>query len=414
LIALAVLCAVSFPNFLAEPNLRNLLWGAALLGLPAIGLTFVMLTRGIDFSIGALAGLASVVAVSVSNNGVGIIPALLAGIVVGCIGGLVQGVMIVGFRIPSYIMTIGGLYLFQSLSLLITNGTQIQVNDESYAQLSRISLGLVPIAFIIFLVLAGAAQFVLNRTQFGRNLYQIGQGKLSITGNFSALGAYVLTGTLAGLSGVLLSLRFNTTVYNAGWELPAVAAVILGGIGLYQGRGWIVGTVAGVGILVLTQNALVFTGAPSYLQNAVLVVILLVAAIVFNGLYTGAAVVLRLLRHYWRNTLWLTAAAFTLIVFAVLVYTKGPNGGINQSALPLLLISLGCGLYRAWKGGWRPSKDIVTPPNASLGEKAAMGFVGLAAIVIVWPFIEVFQQARFFIWAVSAWKQGEVLVRQKS
>ncbi|MQT14955.1 ABC transporter permease [Segnochrobactrum spirostomi] len=302
LLLLMVLFTALAPRFLSTLNLFNVLRQVSIYGILAVGMTFVILTRGIDLSVGALAAFTGLVAAVVAK---GIVDgwlgfgghgghawplAALAAILVGGLCGLVQGLFVARLAVPAFVVTLGGMTVFRGLALMVGNGGPVSGFDEAFGWWGRGMIGPVPVPVVVFLAVAVAAAFVLRATRWGRAVYAVGSNPeaarlcgLDVAGVLT--GVYVLTGLCAGLGGFLLASRLNSAEAVAGtqYELTVIAAVVIGGTSLYGGTGGIVGTVIGTLLIGVLLNGLVILNVSPYVQQ-LLIGAIIVGAVTFDML----------------------------------------------------------------------------------------------------------------------------------
>ena len=302
LLLLVVAFALLEPRFLHPLNLFNILRQVSIAGLIAIGMTFVILTAGIDLSVGSLLALAGLVGAYVAKGGLddrfavgaGVAagnPALLAmaaAIAVGLAGGMLQGLVVTRLKVPPFVVTLGGLTAFRGAALLFSGGGPISGFAPDYTWWGQGRIGPVPVPVIIFLTAAVVAHVVLKYTRFGLHIYATGGNRDAAnlngvpTRRVSVLG-YGIIGFFCGLSGFLLSARLSSAeaVAGIGLELTVIAAVVIGGTSLFGGLGGVFGTVVGALLIGVLTNGLVLLGVSSFIQQIVIGVIL-VAAVAFD------------------------------------------------------------------------------------------------------------------------------------
>ncbi|MCB2054099.1 MAG: ABC transporter permease [Geminicoccaceae bacterium] len=298
LVLMGVFAALE-PRFLSPLNLFNVMRQVSIFGLLAIGMTFVILTRGIDLSVGSLLAFAGLVAAAVAKGGFesrfavgaeaeaagwGWPLALLAALAVGAAAGGLQGLAITKLKVPPFVVTLGGMSAFRGAALLFAGGGPVSGFDEGYRWWGQGYLGPVPVPVVIFLVLALAAHIVLRYTRFGRRVYAVGGNPeaarlsgLDVDG--ITLRVYVLMGLMAGLGGFVLSARLNSAEAVAGitYELTVIASVVIGGTSLFGGIGTIFGTVVGTLLIGVLLNGLVLNNVSSYVQQIIIGVIIVLA-----------------------------------------------------------------------------------------------------------------------------------------
>ncbi len=287
-IALVVLFLVSAflsPFFTRPGNLVNILSQVSYTGMISLGMAFVIITGVIDLSVGSLVAFDSLVGVmvmnyvlgSIHNELVAIVTGIVATLVLGAVTGLVNGITITRGRIAPFIVTLGTMAIFRSLALFTGNAGEIQSQSNIYGEFGLANVLWLPVPVWIMLFLALVLDIVLNRTRYGRYLCAVGSNTRVAV--FSAINvdrvkviAYTITGVLVAISSVLLSSRFNavsTSNTGMGYELDAIAAVIVGGTPFTGGRGTIWGTIIGAIILGIINNMLNLLGVSAYLQGTV-------------------------------------------------------------------------------------------------------------------------------------------------
>lgn len=295
---LFVFAAFRYENFLGWPpeNLINVLRQNSMVGLIALGMTFVILTGGIDLSVGSLLAVAGVIAASLAGQGLAI--ALLAGVAAAAALGIVNGIVIAKARIQPFIVTLAMMIAARGLALAYTGEQSVRVGREAagFAELGRgrIELGAFDLPYpVIILFLAYALGWlVLTRTRFGRHVYALGDNEeaarlMGLNVGRVTIGVYALSGALAGLAGVILASRLGAgqPVAALGWELDAIAAVVVGGTLLTGGQGGVGATLVGVILLGLIFNIFNLEGQISpWWQLVFRGIILLVVVVVQNRL----------------------------------------------------------------------------------------------------------------------------------
>lgn len=289
-VALALLCAVMLfvaiePAFLSERNVAAMLNIVAFVGIIAVGQTLLLVSGEFDLSVGSIAGLSAVAAAKFMTVLLVPVPlALAAGVAVGALIGLVNGLAVVHLRIPAFIQTLGMLFIGQGLIQVVTGGYPVYPLPPAVGAIGafQIAFGL-GYAFLFFLLLALAADFFLRRTVSGRNLYATGGNAVvaRLVGINTAayrIGAFVLVGALAAIAGmfVMADLASATTGIGSGWELTVIAGVVVGGVSLFGGSGTILGAILGVLLLQAIQSGLVVIGVgPNWQQISVGLIMIL-------------------------------------------------------------------------------------------------------------------------------------------
>jgi ribose transport system permease protein len=282
--------------FLAPDNMANIVRAVSETGIIAIGMTFVIITAGIDLSVGAVLGLSSVVtATMMISGGFGLVPTLLAVLVAGVAFGAVQGAISTRFRLEPFIITLAGLQAARGLALVVSGNQYINISYGEGPGLAppifailgeRLFNNVVPVATIVFVAFAAIATIVLNTTRFGRYVFAVGgnerAARLSgVPVSAVKITVYAITGFAAALAGIVHAGQFNFGSANdgTGYELTAIAAVVIGGTSLFGGSGSMVGTVAGTIMLGALANVLQLNNITPALQLLATAAIIVLAAV---------------------------------------------------------------------------------------------------------------------------------------
>lgn len=294
LVLVAVFAFARYERFLTEENLTNVLRQNSMLGLVALGMTFVILTGGIDLSVGSLVAVAGVVAAGLAGRG--LLVALLAGVAFAAALGLLNGLVIAKARIQPFIVTLAMMIAARGLALVYTGEKTLSIPADAagFRELGRgrVDLGLFSIPYPVLILLAAyaVAWLVLNYTRFGRHTYALGDSEeaarlLGLNVGRVTVGVYTLSGAMAGLAGVLLASRLGTgqPVAAVGWELDAIAAVVVGGTLLTGGQGGIGSTFVGMLLLALIFNIFNLEGWISPWWQLVLRGLILLAVVVVQN-----------------------------------------------------------------------------------------------------------------------------------
>lgn len=279
--AFIVLCVfLSFANefFLTWGNWTNIIRQTAINGILAIGVTFVILTKGIDLSVGAVMALAGAVGASLATTSHphGIWLVLLAGCMVGVVLGGLNGLAVAKLSLPPFVVTLGMLSVARGMTYIFTDGQPIPDLSDSLLWLGSGNLLGVPVPILLLVIVFGVCWFVLRHTVFGRHIYAVGGSEKSATTSGVKvprviLLAYVVSGFMAALAGLVLTARTTAALPQAGiaYELDAIAAVVIGGTSLSGGRGSLLGTLFGALIIGTINNGLDLMGVSSYYQQVV-------------------------------------------------------------------------------------------------------------------------------------------------
>lgn len=275
-------------SFLTINNMLNLLRQISINGLIAIGMTMVITTGGIDLSVGAILGLSGMITALLITSGVPPVIAILICLIIGGFLGLINGYLISRFKLQAFIVTLATMTIYRGLVYIISDGKPVS-NISSESLFSFLGKGVflgVPIPVYIFIIAFIIAYFVMNKTVFGRNIYATGgnekAAKLSgINTKSINTKVYVISGILASLAGLILISRLNSAqpILGDGYELDAIAAVVIGGTSLAGGRGKIIGTMIGILILGIISNGLNIMGVSSFYQEVIKGIIILIAVL---------------------------------------------------------------------------------------------------------------------------------------
>jgi ribose transport system permease protein len=292
LLALCIGLAFAGPDFLTVGNLLNVMRQVSINAVIAFGMTLVILLGGIDLSVGSILAVSSVVIAELLRAGHGAVLATLVGILAGALLGMLNGLIVTKGRVAPFIATLGTMTALRGVALVFSNGSPITGFSSDFFSLvgDGYVAGLVPIPVVWMLVLFAIFWFVMRQTVFGRHIYATG-------GNAEAAGlsgvktdqvnilVYTLCGATAAMAGVILTSRLNSAqpTAGAGYELDAIAAVVLGGTSLSGGRGWIFGTLVGALLIGVLNNGLNLMGVSSFYQLVIKGGVILLAVLLDRG-----------------------------------------------------------------------------------------------------------------------------------
>lgn len=292
LVVLIVVATILSPNFLKPANLVNVIRQISISGILAVGMTFVLLTGGIDLSVGATMGVVAVVVAKMFQAGIGPLAAFPVALLIGVSAGFINGIGITYGGITPFIMTLGTQTALRGLALYLANGSPVNWRNSGidFKWLGQGDLLGVPIPVFVFLAVFVVAYIVLKYTYFGRSTYAIGDSretaKLSgINVVRSEIMVYVLTGFLAALSTMVLISRLSVGEPTAGenYELDAIAMSVIGGTSTAGGVGGVVGTLIGASLLSVLQNLLNMVGISPFIQRIVKGLIIILAVLLERG-----------------------------------------------------------------------------------------------------------------------------------
>lgn len=302
LVVLVVIFTSVNDRFLSPRNISNILTEVSIFGLLAIGMTFVILTAGIDLSVGSTLACAGIIAAVIVTGGqsesfsldstaaetVWWGWAFAAALLVGTLAGGVQGLATTVFRVPPFVVTLGGMSLFRGITLLVGDGGPVSGFDKAYRWWGRGDILGIPVPVFLFISAVLIAWYVLKFTRYGRSVYAVGANpeaaRLSgINVGFVVASVYTITGFFAGLAGFVLSARLNSAeaVAGIGYELRVIASVVIGGTSLFGGIGTVFGTAAGALLIGVLLNGLVMMNVKPFWQQIVIGIII-VAAVAFD------------------------------------------------------------------------------------------------------------------------------------
>ena len=287
LIVIAGLLAALAPEFLGLNNLLTVALQTSIIALVAVGMTFTIITGGIDLSVGSVAALCGALAAGLAaRQQLGSYPSILIALAVGAALGGVSGALIVWGRIPPFVATLAMMAAARGLTLVYTEGRPIAGLDAQFTFWGTGDVAGIPTPVIVVALVALAAYFLLTQTAFGLHVFAVGGGEetarlASVPSRRIKFGAYVLSGLCSALAGVILAARLWSAQPNAGvgLELDAIAAAVLGGSSLAGGVGGIGGTVAGALIIGVLSNGLNLLEVPSYNQQVVKGLVFIVAVL---------------------------------------------------------------------------------------------------------------------------------------
>lgn len=283
LILLSIILSVLSPHFLTMDNLLSIALQTSIIAILALGQTFIIISSGIDLSVGSILALSGVITSQLIVQGWPVFLAIVVGVLVGGLLGMINGFVIAKGNLPPFIVTLGMMGVARGLSLVLTDGLPVSGMPESFTNLGNKSILFIPIPVIFLIVVAIIVHFVLSRTIFGRYVYAIGSNEEAtqlsgININSYKVMIYALCGVLSGLAGVLMAARLISAQPTAGtgYELDAIAAVVIGGASLMGGVGTIVGTIIGAFIMGVLRNGLnLLDVSPFWQQIAIGLVIVL-------------------------------------------------------------------------------------------------------------------------------------------
>lgn len=290
LIGLVALCAVLWaltPHFLTVSNLLNVAQQTSINAIVAVGMTFVILSGGIDLSVGSIVALSGVVLGLMLHAEQPVAISILAALGAGALCGQVNGLLIDRGRLPPFIVTLGMMSMARGAALVVTEGRPISGFDAAFRSLATARIGFVPAPVVIMVLVYVIAHLVLTRTTFGRYVYAIGGNeeatRLSgVRVHLHKPAIYAVSGLMSAVAAIILTARLNSAQPIAGmmYELDAIAATVIGGTSLMGGEGSLVGTLIGALIMGVLRNGLNLLGVSSFLQQIVIGAVIVGAVLV--------------------------------------------------------------------------------------------------------------------------------------
>lgn len=288
LVVLFVVIACLNSSFIDPGNLKNLLRQVSINALISFGMTFVILTGGIDLSVGSILALSSALMGSFIVGGLDPILAIVVACLIGAALGAVNGLVITYGKVAPFIATLATMTIFRGLTLVYTNGNPISglTENEAFLNFGQGYFLELPVPAVMMLIMFGILYFILHKTPLGRKTYAVGGNEkvsfiAGIKINRIKIFAYTVTGMLCGMAGAILTSRLNSAQPTAGtgYELDAIAAVVLGGTSLSGGKGRIVGTLVGALIIGTLNNGLNILNVSSFYQQVVKGIVILLAVL---------------------------------------------------------------------------------------------------------------------------------------
>jgi ribose transport system permease protein len=280
------------PRFASMANLINILTQISINTVIAVGMTFVILLGGIDLSVGSVLALATIVGGLIITHedlspGVAILLSVLGSTLTGCLCGLFNGAVCERWKIHSFVVTLGMLNIARGAALQISHSRTIFSFPDAFNEVGTASLLGVPIIFLMALAVVLAGRFLLDRTVFGRMIYAIGNNEeaVRLSGHAPSLykvAAFTLCGGMVGLAAIMYMMRLNiaSPILGVGFELSAIAAVVIGGTSMSGGKGSMVGTFLGASIMGVLNNGLLLLGMGDFARQMLTGLIIVVAVII--------------------------------------------------------------------------------------------------------------------------------------
>ncbi len=294
-VALVIICivfAVTTPHFASYANLTNILTQISINTVISVGMTFVILLGGIDLSVGSVLALATIIAGLVLTNealpvGLAIFLCVLASITAGSLCGLFNGFVSERWKIHSFVVTLGMLNIARGAALQISDSRTIFMFPDAFNKFGTITVLGIPVIFIIALSLVLIGNFILRRSVFGRMIYAIGnnQEAVRLSGHntfYYKVAAFTICGAMVGIAAIMYMLRLNiaSPILGVGFELNAIAAVVIGGTSMMGGKGSLIGTFLGASIMGVLNNGLLLIGLGDFARQMVTGFIIVAAVVI--------------------------------------------------------------------------------------------------------------------------------------
>lgn len=286
LILLVIILGISSPVFLSARNIRNILQQVSTLGILSMGMTVLMISGGIDLSVGSSISVVAVIVGKLLKAGVPAGYPIIIGLIIGCAIGLINGLLASNTRAHPFILTLGTMTMFQGVAIIITEGYPITDLGDKFEWIGGATVGKVPFIVILFFTVMLICFFILKYTRFGRKAYAIGGNEYTtylagINVRMYKVIFYMFCGFLTGLASLVLSSRISSAIptMGAGFELQSIGAVVIGGTPLTGGRGSVWGTLTGVLLLGIIANGLNLLHVEASWQYVVTGVVIIIAVI---------------------------------------------------------------------------------------------------------------------------------------
>jgi ribose transport system permease protein len=284
LLALCAILSLIAPRFLTVKNLQNIARQFSVIAIMSVGMTYVIITAGIDLSVGSVVALSGCMTAWYLVDGYPIWLSVLIGLGLGALTGVVNGLLIVKINLAPFIATLGTMGIARGVVLALTMGYPIQPFPEEFQFFGRGSLGPIPIPVVIMTIIILLGHIFLTRTTTGRYIFYVGSNPTAARLSGLKVGrilvlVYTLAGLLAGVSAVVLISRLTSAQSNMGmgWELDAIAAVVIGGTSLAGGEGSVLGSLIGAALMGVIKNALILLGVNVYWQSVVIGIVIVLA-----------------------------------------------------------------------------------------------------------------------------------------
>lgn len=284
LVAMCVVTAVLAPAFTKMSNILSTVRQFSTIAIAGIGVSMIIITGGIDLSIGSVYGLAGVVAAMLMKGGMPLIPSLLVSIIISGFVGMCSGLMVVYFKLPPFIATLGTMQIARSICIILTKGYPVSKVGEGFTILGQGDMLGIPNPIWVMVAVAIVFAVFFNKTTTGRRIFALGGNEEAtrisgINTKFLKVLVYTLGAVMAGLAGIITASKLGVGQPTAGtgFEMDAIAAVVIGGTSLLGGEGTVIGTILGAAIIGVLRNALVLLSIDSNFQMLIMGCVILAA-----------------------------------------------------------------------------------------------------------------------------------------
>lgn len=281
-IGLLVFFSIRSPRFMSIANISNILRQISVVGITTVGMTMVIITGGIDLSVGSVVALTSVILAKLLVGGVPIVPAIFATVVAGAILGFINAVLINKINIPPLIATLGTITIYRGMAYITTGGLSVFGFPQEFRVIGQGVIGILPVPVLIQILVYIVGFYILYKTPMGRYIYGIGSNESAsylsgINVKKVKYFVYIISGILGAIAGIVTLSRINSGLPNTatGFELDVVTAVVLGGISVKGGEGHLAGSIIGCLIIGVLSNGMILLGIQEYYQMLVKGIVLI-------------------------------------------------------------------------------------------------------------------------------------------
>jgi len=286
LLALFAIFGILSPVFFSFSNIMNLLRQTAIYGIVALGMVFVIISSGIDLSVGSVLAFSGTVAALLLTNNVPVALAILIAIAASAIIGLINGALIFDGNVPPFIATMGMMAMVRAVLMLMTNARMVSGLPSSFLAIARASLFGIPLLAVVWILLTILAAFIAKNTVFGRNVYAFGSNQESarlsgINTRYTVYGTYIFSAVMCAIAGILITSRLSNAAptTGTGYELDAIAAAVVGGASLSGGKGSIIGAFLGAIIMSTLRQGGTLLGINSFIMEIVIATLIIAAVL---------------------------------------------------------------------------------------------------------------------------------------